>query len=125
MATVAGCYLANWPATVAGAFVGYTIDRSHGEPLEWDGLGGLIYGSFAGLVVAHVFWAVVVWRTLRPQSPRSDVGIVIALVPLLIVAVAATTRLARAVTSIGVLAVFPVMLPRVRLPRPSRKTLLA
>ena len=45
-------------------------------------------------------------------------------VPLLIVAPAATTRFVRAVTSICVLAVPPWMLPSVRLPRPSRYTLL-
>jgi hypothetical protein len=86
VATVTALYLANWPAMVAGALVGYRIDRSHGERLEWDGLGGLIYGAFAGLVVVHMLWAVATWRLLRPLSPRSDVAIVVALVPFLIVA---------------------------------------
>ena len=42
------------------------------------------------------------------------------LVPLSIVALAATTRFVRAVTSIWVLAMPPSMPPSVRLPRPSR-----
>lgn len=108
VATVSGVYLLNWPALLAGATIGYAIDRSHGERLEWDGLGGIIYGGFAGLVVLHIVWAATTWRILRGVLRPPVVAGILTVVPLLVVvtlaALAASSIDAEALVAVTVVA---------------------
>ncbi len=96
-AAVGGLYLLNWPALVGGATLGYVIDRSHGERLEWDGLGGIIYGGFGGVIVLHIAWAAATWRMLRGVLRPTVVAGIVMLVPLLVI----VTLAAMATAGIG------------------------
>jgi hypothetical protein len=90
VAASVGVYLLNWPAMVLAAWGGYLIDRSSGEHLEWDGLGGLIYGGFLALVVVHVAWAVFTWHAVRPRASRPTATALIVGVPVVMIVTAAT-----------------------------------
>ena len=109
------------PAPVALTFVPVVAVRSISAPRSVIALVD---------VLAEVTLPVVVMVNVPvPSSPapaavRSAPRLIVP-VPVVIVAPATTTRFARDVTSTPVLAVFPVILPSVKLPRPSRYTLLA